>query len=100
MCVCSSQNAGIFALIMIIMSFCCCGSYVALCCGFNLSRIPRILAVVGFLLTFIGLLLFVGWLAFGSWLIGTFGPQVGVASAGSCFGLWVRVWICTPTHNL
>ncbi len=69
------QNAGIFCIIMMVMSCLCCFSYVALCCNFPCHIAVKILAVIGFILLIIGLILFIAMLAFGSYLIGQFGGR-------------------------
>ena len=84
-----TQNAGIFAIIMVIMSFCCCFSFIALCCGFSLPRTPKILAVIGFILLILGLLVYMAWLILGSYLISTFGPKAAFEKV--CRGLLLYV---------
>lgn len=60
---------------MVIMTFICCFSYIALCCGFHFHFSIKIAGVIGLILLFIAFVLFVLWLALGSYLIGQFGPS-------------------------
>lgn len=60
---------------MVIMSCCCCFSFITLCCGFDFSRKIKIVGVVGFTFLAIGLILYILWLALGSYLIGLFGVR-------------------------
>lgn len=71
-------NAGIFCMIMVVMSFICCCSYVTLCCGFKFHYSIKIAGFIGFILLIIGFLLYVAWLAVGSYLIGLFGPRAAL----------------------
>ena len=60
---------------MMVVSCLCCASYVALCCGFKCHIAVKILAVIGMIFLFIGLVLFLAMLFFGSYLIGQFGGR-------------------------
>lgn len=71
----SPQNAGIFCMIMVAMSFVCCFSYIALCCSFSFPKGVKIAGVVGLILVIIAFALYVIWLGIGSYLIGQFGAS-------------------------
>ena len=55
------------------MTAVCCFSYVGLCCGLNLPRVVKVLAVLGFVLLALAIFIYLIWLGVGVWLITTMG---------------------------
>ena len=53
------------------MTAVCCFSYVGLCCGLNLPKVVKILAVIGFILLAVGMAIYIAWMIIGAWLIST-----------------------------
>ena len=65
------------------MTAVCCFSYVGLCCGLNLPKVVKILAVIGFILLTAGMAIYIAWMIVGAWLISTMGGSV-VATENVC----------------
>ena len=51
------------------MTAVCCVSYVGLCCGLNLPKVVKILAVLGFILLAASIAIYIAWVSVGGWLI-------------------------------
>ena len=65
------------------MTAVCCFSYVGLCCGLNLPKVVKILAVIGFVLLALGMAIYIAWMILGAWLISTMEGSL-VVFEGTC----------------
>lgn len=76
-------NTGIIVTVLVAMTAVCCFSYVGLCCGLNLPKVVKILAVIGFVLLALGMAIYIAWMVLGAWLISTMEGS-RVAFEGTC----------------
>ena len=81
-----TQNTGIIVMVLVAMTAVCCFSFVGLCCGLNLPKAVKVLALLGFILLALGMAIYIGWLALGTYLISTMGG-VNFVFQATCTGI-------------